>query len=108
MLRSFLRDAQETIHVDGRVYDSDAINIFRKYLKTYSAWLILSLRCKRRARHGKDKKSISVFATKFHANLLRKSYCKLPGSAGILACLVSGNDRLAEASRQGCLRSQEE
>ncbi len=25
----------------------------------------------------------------------------------ILACVVSGNDRLTEASRQGCLRSQE-
>src|SRR5262247_388569 len=32
---------------------------------------------------------------------------KLPGSAGILACGVSGSDRLTEASRQGCLRSQE-
>src|SRR5262245_36129726 len=32
---------------------------------------------------------------------------KLPGSAGILACGVSGSDRLTEGSRQGCLRSQE-
>jgi hypothetical protein len=31
---------------------------------------------------------------------------KLPGSAGILACVVSGNGRLTEAGRQGCLRSQ--
>ena len=34
-------------------------------------------------------------------------YGEFPGSAGILACWGSGNDRLAEASRQGCLRSQE-
>jgi hypothetical protein len=32
---------------------------------------------------------------------------KRPGSAGILACEVSGKDRLTEASRQGCLRSQD-
>src|SRR5262247_799132 len=37
----------------------------------------------------------------------RMSQGKLPGSAGILACGVSGNDhRMTEASRQGCLRSQ--
>ena len=30
-----------------------------------------------------------------------------PGSAGILACLVLGNDLLTETSRQGCLRSQD-
>src|SRR5262245_36669369 len=30
-----------------------------------------------------------------------------PGSAGILACWVLGNDLLTEASRQGCLRSQD-
>jgi hypothetical protein len=29
-----------------------------------------------------------------------------PGSAGIPACFAYGNDRLTEASRQGCLRSQ--
>src|SRR5262245_49735286 len=31
---------------------------------------------------------------------------KSSGSAGIPACGLSGNDRLIEASRQGCLRSQ--
>src|SRR5215475_3744872 len=33
----------------------------------------------------------------------RRGQGKLPGSAGILACRVYGNDRLTEASRQGCL-----
>src|SRR5262245_26107452 len=32
---------------------------------------------------------------------------KHPGSAGILACWISRNGRLVEASRQGCLRSQD-
>src|SRR5262245_41609772 len=39
--------------------------------------------------------------------LFGKEQGKHSGSAGILACVVSGNDRLTEASRQGCLRSQE-
>src|SRR5262249_21472602 len=39
--------------------------------------------------------------------LLRKGWGKLPGSAGVPACVVSGNDPLTEASRQGCLRSDD-